>query len=244
MTSLLFDVTPETQDAILEQLWSAGTTGIIERETTLEAFFDDPVLVTAQLAHLHPRVREHEPIDWEQYTRDSFPPVEVGTRFFLAPPWSRDTTPAGRIRLVINPGLACGTGYHPCTQLCLIALERHLRPGSRVLDVGSGSGILSVAATHLGAFPIACDNDPEAILHCATPIRFVGSVDAIMPQSFDALIANISEPVNRELWPRYVSTVRPGGIIILSGFEHFDPPAVPLERLEQDGWLCLVFSWR
>lgn len=241
MISIVFVHSPDTYDQLVEALWTAGTTGIIDRDTTLEAFFDDPD-AAVRLAHLDPlNVIQTEQIDWEQYTKDSFPPVAVGTRFFLAPPWCVDPTPSGRIRLVVNPGLACGTGYHPCTRLCLQALERHLKPGARILDVGGGSGILSLAAAHLLAHPIACDIDPDAIPYCDTPLKFVGSTQAVAPHSFDALVANISAPTNLELWPSYNRIVRAEGIIILSGFEQFDPPVEPIDSLAQDGWLCYVF---
>ena len=135
MYSVVFAHTLDTFDALVEQLWAHGTSGIIEHATTLEAFFEDPGVV----AHLNPlNITEAENVDWEQYTKDSFPAAEVGTRFFLAPPWSVEPTPAGRIRLVINPGLACGTGYHPCTRLCLEALERYLTPGMTLLPVTAG----------------------------------------------------------------------------------------------------------
>jgi len=241
MISIVFAHTPETYHALVEELWASGTTGIIDRETTLEAFFDDPS-AAVQLDHLNPlNIIQTDNVNWEQYTKDSFPPAEVGRRFFLAPPWCEDPPPPGRIRLVVNPGLACGTGYHPCTRLCLEALERHLKPGTKLLDVGAGSGILSLAATHLGALPIACDIDPDAIPYCDTHHKFVGSTSAVASQSFDAIVANISAATNLELWPEYNRIVRSGGVIILSGFESFDPPASPLDRLELDGWLCYTF---
>lgn len=238
MISIVFAHTPETYDALVQQLWTAGTTGIIEHASTVEAFFEeDP-----KLTHLNPlNITQTEDIDWEQYTKDSFPPAEVGSRFYLAPPWCEDETPHGRIRLVITPGLACGTGYHPCTRLCLEALERHLKPGMKLLDVGAGSGILSIAAHHLGAYPIACDIDVDAIPYCDTPLKFAGSTDAVKPQSFDAIVANISAATNIELWPEYKRVARPGATIILSGFEEFTPPVPPRQQLEHDGWLCCVF---
>ena len=241
MISIVFEHTPETYDTLVEQLWAAGTTGIIEGATTLEAFFDDPQAAEA-LAHLNPlNVIPTDDIDWEQYTKDSFPAAEVGARFFLAPPWSELLTPEGRIRLVVNPGLACGTGYHPCTRLCLEALERYLKPSVKLLDVGAGSGILSLAASHLGAHPVACDIDPDAVPYCDTPLKFVGSTAAVKSQSFDAIVANISAVTNLELWPEYQRIVRPGGPIVLSGFEEFDPPGVAIESLSLDGWMCYIF---
>jgi ribosomal protein L11 methyltransferase len=243
MISIIFAVTAATHDALIEELWQAGTTGIIERDTTLEAFFDDDQ--ATKLQHLNPiNITQTDDIDWEQYTKDSFPAVSVGTKFFLAPPWSELETPPHRIRLVITPGLACGTGYHPCTRLCLEALERHLKPGMKILDVGAGSGILSVAATHLNAHPIACDIDPAALPYTEAQHKFTGSVDAIKSQSFDAIVANISAATNTALWPEYQRTLHPHGILILSGYEddQFTPPIPPLDHLEQDGWHCHVFE--
>ena len=75
----------------------------------------------------------------------------VGERLFLAPPWSEETVPDGRVRLIHNPGLACGTGEHPCTQMALAAMERIVKPGDRVADIGTGSGILAIGAALLKA---------------------------------------------------------------------------------------------
>lgn len=242
MYSIVFAHTPESYDQLIEELWAAGTAGVIEGATTVEAFFDDPDAL-ARLAHWNPlKASQAEEVDWEKYTKDSFPPSEVGARFFLAPPWCEDPTPPGRIRLVINPGLACGTGYHPCTRLCLTALEQFIKPGMRLFDAGAGSGILSIAASHLGAHPFACDIDPDAIPYCETPLKFIGSADAARTAAFDAVVANISAPVNHALWPEYQRIVRPGGAIILSGFEEFEPPAEPVARLAEDAWLCYVFE--
>jgi ribosomal protein L11 methyltransferase len=138
----------------------------------------------------------------------------VGSKFFVVAPWRTDATPAGRFRLEINPGLQCGTGQHPCTRLCLEALEQIVKPGDSVLDVGTGSGILSIAAKLLGAGRvIACDIDPDAAR--VVPF-FVGSVDAVRTRSFDIVVANINEAVVEDLREEFerVAQVR-----ILSGFQ-------------------------
>ena len=82
----------------------------------------------------------------------------------------------------------------------------------------------------------------QAIPYCDTPLKFVGSSDAVRPHSFDAMVANISAATNLELWPQYNQIVKPQGVIILSGFEDFTLPATPVDRLERDGWLCYVFT--
>jgi ribosomal protein L11 methyltransferase len=204
---------------LLAELYDAGTVGVIDHDGWLEAFFEDP-----EAAARFGDLRQSDETDWVQQTYDAWPPVLVGERFFLVPPWRKDPTPAGRIRLEINPGLQCGTGQHPCTKLCLEALERIVRPGDSVLDVGTGSGILSIAARLLGAGRVvACDIDPDAAK--MVPF-FVGSVDAVGSNRFDVVVANISDEV---LGPMRAEIERVAPRRILSGFQNDD-----------GAWSCVV----
>ncbi len=236
MYSLLIGCTDENRESLIERLWSESTLGIVEGETTLEAFFEDESVIS-RLANLQPQRIEPEDVDWEEETKRSFPPVLVGARFFLVPPWNEDPTPEGRERLVINPGSACGTGYHPCTQLCLALLEEHVKPGMRVLDVGAGSGILSKAVAILGGTAVACDIDPDAVEQCDWTPRFVGSVNAVGANSFDSIVANISAEAHRELLPEYRRVAKQ---LILSGFEAMETLNAERERRELDGWFAIV----
>ncbi len=142
----------------LPDLYEAGTLGVIEHDGWVEAFFED-----RETAAQFGEPSEAPDTDWVQQTQDAWPPLLVGEKFFLVAPWRTEPTPDGRFRLEINPGMQCGTGQHPCTQKCLEAMERIVRPGDSVLDVGSGSGILSIAAKLLGAGRVvACDIDSRS----------------------------------------------------------------------------------
>ena len=214
---------PDRRDALLAELWEAGTLGIVEGEGFLEAFFADPA-VAARFGV--PQATED--IDWVRSTEEAWPPFLVGEKFFVAAPWRAEPTPPGRLRLEINPGMQCGTGDHPCTRLCLEAMEKLIQPGDAVLDVGTGSGILARAAKLLGAGRvIACDIDPEAAPGPGGAVPFfVGSVDAVRDGAFDVAVANINESVIEDLHPDLVRVARKR---ILSGFQDAN-----------GDWICVV----
>jgi ribosomal protein L11 methyltransferase len=204
----------------IADLYAAGTLGVIEHDGWVEAFFDD-----RETAAQFGEPQEAPDVDWVQRTQDAWPPILVGEKFFLVAPWRTEPTPDGRFRLEINPGQQCGTGQHPCTQKCLAAMEQIIKPGDSVLDVGSGSAVLSLAAKLLGAGRVvACDIDPEA----STKVLpfFVGSVDAVRDNSFDVVVANINEDVIGAMRPDFERVARHR---ILSGFQNDDGE-----------WICVV----
>jgi ribosomal protein L11 methyltransferase len=113
-----------------------------------------------------PQVRPLCEKDWESAWKASYQPFRVGRRFLVIPAWLQDQIPlgAGDLAIFLDPGMAFGTGLHPSTQLCLMALESLLTPGQRVLDAGCGSGILSIGSARLGAGSVdAFDVDPIAV---------------------------------------------------------------------------------
>lgn len=251
MFSLALRHAPDEADSLDAALWEAGAEGVIEEPGIRRAFFSgnaaDASALALRFSSFQPEVRFEPEVDWEARTRASFPPLEIGRRFFLVPPWNSDPTPPGRLRLVVEPGMGCGTGWHPCTQLCLQAMEDCVRPGSSFADIGCGSGILSSAAALLGATRIAaCDIDPEAARLARDAfgfLTFTGSADALRSAFADTVAANISSAAAVELAPELHRLRVPSGALILSGFPAVDEPRLPfpvLRRLSKDGWSCLV----
>ncbi len=182
--------------------------------------------------------------DWAELWKANYKPIRVGERLVIIPSWLAgsyiDDPAAGRpdhpvIRLLMDPGMAFGTGTHPTTQLCLALIEAHLNPDDAVLDLGCGSGILSIAAAKLGAKSVlAVDIDSEAIRATKENANFNGAAASIESypgslaniqhtshQTFNLAIANIIAPVIiRLLGEGLGQTLAQGetpGILIVSG---------------------------
>jgi ribosomal protein L11 methyltransferase len=252
--SLLLHPSADRQDVLIAELQECHTAGIAEEDAGLRAFFSsdqDAVLLLERFADFSPELREEQVIDWERATRDAWPPLCVGERFYLVAPWDNiaphsPPTPPGRLRLEIYPGMACGTGRHPATQLCLQAIERYVKPGARVLDVGSGSGILSDAARLMGAScVIGCDIDSDAVRIARERVRipmFVGSADAVRSHWADVIVANIDAATLERIAPELDRVRSPGSTLILSGFPEWDVPEgfLPGEVLRLEEWCCYI----
>jgi ribosomal protein L11 methyltransferase len=243
MFSLYLECRQEEKDRLIAELWERGSSGITESDlpmhrSALRAFFANDAEAQV-LAHefqtWSASWQADEPRDWIAEARSLLEPMQVGLRFYLVPQWRDDPTPPGRLRIVVNPGMAFGTGAHESTQLCLEVLERELKPGMTVLDVGTGSGILARAAELLGAARvIACDVDPVAVDLARRPLSFVGTVDAVRSSSVDLAVANISPEAIIALAPQLMRVLCVGGVAIVSGFELLEVSAVE-EALRQTG---------
>lgn len=172
-----------------------------------------------------------EPVDWAEAWKENYLPMPVGERFWIRPSWIDSAeTPSDKVEIVLDPGMAFGTGKHATTQLCLELLEEIIQPQHTVLDLGCGSGILAIGAVRLGAKEVwAIDNDPEAIRATRENaelnqmaeriISELGSKETISDgQSWDVIAANILAPALIEmLGDGLLRLVRPEGYLILSG---------------------------
>ncbi len=249
MFSLLLQSPAEREDFLIAELSEAGTVGIVDEDGAVRAFFDDDCDQTRLLnrfAAFAPELRQEPSTDWAQVSRDAWSPLLIGRKFFLVAPWSDEPTPAGRLRLEVYPGMACGTGRHPATQLCLEALEEYVHPGDRVLDVGTGSGILSAAAALLGAgLVVGCDVDHDAVNIARERVHlplFTGSADAISSNWADVLVANINSATIEQLAMQFARVRKPDSTLILSGFPEWDLPEgfSAKKILDREEWRCLI----
>ena len=232
MITIELDCEEDARDLLIAELWEERCAGITELDGGLLAFFKEDARgpeLEARFAANRPRVRSVDDEDWLAVARDQLEPMLVGDRFFICPEWHKDPTPEGRMRIEVNPGMAFGTGSHETTQLCIEALERHVRNGARVLDVGTGSGILCEVADKLGAaLAVGCDNDAEAvpIAKQKAPHVFIGSAEAAAAGAFDIIVANIAAAPVRELAAEFRRALRPRGALLLSGFEEVEVAGV------------------
>jgi ribosomal protein L11 methyltransferase len=232
--SIHLTCSPGEVDFLSADLWEFGTAGIRELEygdrTVLIAGFENNeqrVLLLQRFANHSPEWVQEDATDWVQHTEQSWPAREIGEKIFLAPVWSNAPTPERRVRIVHNPGLACGTGEHPCTQLAFGAIEKYLQSGTRMLDIGTGSGILALGALRLGAeTAFGLDPDVSSLqaahenfnLNGIEPALVAGFVDCLATGCSNLTVANISGTVLLAIFDDLRRITAQGGRLILTGF--------------------------
>jgi ribosomal protein L11 methyltransferase len=191
-------------------------------------------------AHLvKPHIRFLAETDWAEAWKASYDVLRVGRRLVIKPTWRDYTSGPDELVIELDPGMAFGSGLHPTTRLCLEALEDHLYPGASVLDVGTGSGILAIAAARLGASHVlALDTDHVAVrvarenvlLNHVEPVvdvelgtipipgnRSVRRCDFVHPPTADLILANILAETIIEFAPAWPTSLNPEGTLIASG---------------------------
>lgn len=193
--------------------------------------------------------------DWVRLTQSQFEPIPISPRLWIVPTWHTPSDPTA-INIVLDPGLAFGTGSHPTTRLCLRWLDNNLTSGVSVLDYGCGSGILAIAAMKLGAdSAVGVDVDKQAVIasHDNALANQVESVQFYLPDdapkaTYDLVVANILTNPLRMLAPLLAGATKQGGQIVLSGIlqEQADDVMAIYQQwfdlnppIFEDGWSCL-----
>jgi len=244
---LTLDVARDYEEDASAELFQLGSTGIITLEEsserlTLGAYFNataDAEQIKMSVESVFKIAGRRDALasctissvpdqDWMQKWKEGFEAVEIGNRLVIAPSWKLPARGEPRVVIQIDPGLAFGTGTHETTRLCLEAIEREWHGGS-LLDVGTGTGILAIAAALLvpGSRVVAIDVDPQAV-EVARENLTINSVSAAVElleaqprnqrgQSFDVVVANLTADVIIALIDDLAGCLAPGGLMILSG---------------------------
>jgi ribosomal protein L11 methyltransferase len=200
--------------------------------------------------------------DWAEAWKEYFWPEKITDRIVVKPTWRDYTTQPDELVIEIDPGMAFGTGTHPSTALCIRMIEAYLEPGDCFLDVGTGSGILSIAAAKLGAGRIiGVDNDEVAVSVAEKNLLvnhinknsyklFCGNLVDQVSQTVDLLAANILAEVILELLPDVSAVLRKGGLFISSGIVTEKKEIVlsclaknqftTLQVMEKEGWMAIA----
>ena len=205
--------------------------------------------------------------DWSVAWRKHHRPLRVGPRSWVQPPWEDAPAAPGEARVLIDPGMAFGTGSHPTTALCLERVDELLAEfaGADVLDVGTGSGVIALLAVKLGAGRVSgTENDPVALeaarrgaeLNGIAPDRIwwaLADPDELPAPPYRIVVANILLNTLVELAPAIAREVARGGRLVLSGLlagqadeaeaAYAAQGLVPAGRAERDGWVRVELSW-
>jgi ribosomal protein L11 methyltransferase len=243
------DTSPETLGHIRTGLWALGKLRHVGELTITE------------------RAEE----DWANAWKAHYYTHRIGERVTVRPPWHESEPEPDQVMIVLDPGMAFGTGLHPSTRLCVLALEQELQAGdrvldvgNRVLDVGTGSGILAIAAAKLGAARIdAVDIEPVAVRSTRENAERngvggqiqveLGSVGPGEPfqGTYDLVLANIIARILIDLAPHLMAAVAPGGTLVLSGIISMREPAVRRafdatglvfdRQLQIEDWLVMIY---
>jgi len=201
--------------------------------------------------------------DWNKNWKHFFKPIRITEKFIVIPPWEEYHAHPDEIVLIINPQMAFGTGHHESTQLIAQALQKYIKPGMHVLDIGTGSGILALFAEKLAAESVvAIDNDPVALKNAHENAKlnnitdnvkfYVAQPENLHQSEYDIVLANINRNVllgYADLFPAFIKT---GGKLILSGILRSDERIMMnafeksdfqlLEKKTMKDWLSLVFD--
>ncbi len=230
------------RDSLINRLMHAGCLGVIDNEDSVIAYFpgntnietitDDLSILKALLeksSQSDSLIFDYTSIpdqDWNETWKKGFEPIDVGEGFTILPPWEKKRQ--GRINIVIDPAMAFGTGHHETTRSCLVLIEKYAKKGGkeRFLDLGMGTGILSIAASKLGyRTVIGVDTDQLAVdaarknaeLNKAEGVEIRSGSIASVNETFDFIAANLISGVLVLLARELARHLKPSGIAVLSG---------------------------
>ena len=268
----------ELAQELTEGLFSLGGSAVEESADLLTTYVAEPEDPDAFLRAAADRLegiagpeaellwRWQDDEDWARRWKEGLEPRRIGRRLVVTQPWNAVAEDGDDIVIVIDPATAFGTGEHATTRGALAYLEAAVRPGDRVLDVGTGSGILAIGAVRLGARrAVAVESDPDAMDSCRENLERNGVADRIDLElalvdgawlaadadGFDVIAANVLSGVLTPLLPSFAAALGPAGRVILGGIMEHEADAMKAaaaaaglrladETVEGEWWTCLL----
>jgi ribosomal protein L11 methyltransferase len=271
-----FDITfhPFNVDLISGLLWELKISGIQEYDNYIQVYSEEDDVNSKVLKNfLDGLVKQNmiesfsldeskvENKNWNEEWEKKFSPIEVTEKIVLKPSFKEYQARDNQIVITIDPKMSFGTGEHQTTKLMLQLVEKYLNPGDKVLDVGSGTGILAIAAAKLGASKItAVDNDEWCYDNGIENVQAndvgkmvdvrIGEISSVPENDFDLVIANLNKFILVDIVQQLVGKVKPGGLILLSGLLDQDEEDITglykeqgqniLEIIHLDEWIALA----
>ncbi|MFN3135000.1 MAG: 50S ribosomal protein L11 methyltransferase [Candidatus Kryptonium sp.] len=270
----ILDLPEDIKDEIIYLANELGSVGCWEDENLLKCYFKKENWGEKQknqllnfIQNLHGEnarikisIEEISDKDWNKIWEQTIEPIEVGEKFVIKPTWKQYHKP-NKIIIQIDPKMAFGTGHHETTRLMLRAIEKYLYPKCKVLDVGTGSGILSIAAIKLGAeISIGVDNDHWAYENAIENAEInnvkdkfkiiLGTVDDVSETNFDFVLANINKNAIIKMLPKFYDKLKERGILITSGYLDIDQGTIEehlwiynleiIDVLKENEWIAIV----
>ena len=272
---------PSVFDELIGLLNLAGIEGFWEDGSTLKCYVDSGQwssdkfgdirealnVVTRSYGLPEPYVTSKSIHDqnWNEAWEKTVRPIQVTERIIITPTWHDCSPTPGQIVLTVDPKMSFGTGYHETTRLGLKLLERHVNPGSTLLDIGTGTGVLAIAGVKLGsARAVAVDNDEWAITNALENVRLNrvessvtiihGQLAQIPEEPFDLITANMHRRIIVQLLDGIKKRLAPKGVLLLSGLLDADEGAIIdalhqtgfrlIEELQENEWIALAATRR
>ena len=271
------NINPSLLDTISNDIFSLGADGLEEADDLVKIYFQSQQWNESKLNLLVETISRFNPDfnssyihtknipfqDWTENWKENFKLFNLTDEIIIKPDWNAYQPQKSEIVITISPKMAFGTGHHETTQLVMLMMQKYLKKGQRLMDAGTGSGILAILAAKLGADeitvfdndPVAAENTKENFLQNNINIKhniICGVLDDIEQSEYDIIVANIDRCVLLGMPGKFLDYIKPGGKLILSGllsrdedkiltaYEEFNWKVV--EKDQKGAWIVLVLT--